>query len=858
VSSTLTIVHSPHGIDHPYEPSFEERRPRDPAGGDMVALGFLTEPGGAAESVRVEWARNGRKQTAIGARALSRGTDEDRWLVELGVVEAGDAVTYRIIGATVDGTETATPEFTFTTRTWHTATQAIRLGGQDRYSLIGSDGAPGPTITVVNDERGHRFAIRQGDVSAYPDEAGTINIGELLDLGAGPDSAIVAMRWQEEAGRLTAIDLIGTLADSERLVGFGERFDALNQRGRAFDSTVYEQYKNQGNRTYLPIPFFLSSEGYGLLVEGTTGVNFDLGRTVPDRWRCVAQVPGSGRVAFQTFSGEPENIVRCLTAATGRPQPLPLWAYGLWMSSNEWNTQARVEHEVAETVRHRIPATVLVIEAWSDEATFYIWNGAEYTATIGSGSLSLGDFTFPADAPWPDPVGMTNSLHDQGIRLVLWQIPALKDVDGPHAQHEADVAYALDQEFVLQNEDGTPYRNPFFWFKNAHIPDFTSSDATAWWMSKRRYLLDELGIDGFKTDGAEHLAGRGIRSADGRHGDELVNAYPMHYIAAYHDYARKHRNDDALTFSRAGYTGAGAYPAHWAGDENSTWEAYRRSIVAGLTAGLSGVIFWGWDIAGFSDTLPSAELYLRSTAMAAFCPIMQYHSEYNPSGPSRDRTPWNIAATSGDERAISVFRHLARVRMNLLPYIAREAEFAASHGTPLMRALLLDHPDDPIAWTIQDQYCFGHSLLIAPVVEEGATTRTLYLPAGTWIDLWSGQQQDGARWITVDAPWDRIPVFARAGAVIPLRLGHTGTLGDDTGNGLSLNDGLTWWLAVDPRGETGGGDSELDVRFAVGSDGRLTVTVPPLETDVRLSAHGYRSLVLAKSNSAREFTLELG
>jgi alpha-D-xyloside xylohydrolase len=388
---------------------------------------------------------------------------------------------------------------------------------------------------------------------------------------------------------------------------------------------------------------------------------------------------------------------------------------------------------------------------------------------------------------------MIDTLHAQGIHLVLWQIPALKDAGESHPQHDADVAHAIESGFVLRNADGSPYRNPFFWFQNAHTPDFTSTEATEWWLAKRRYLLDEMGIDGFKTDGAEHLAGRGLRASDGRRGDELINAYPVLYIDAYHRFAREHRKGQALTFSRAGHIGAGAVPAHWAGDENSTWEAYRRSIVAGLTAGLSGVIYWGWDLAGFSDALPTAELYLRSAAMAAFCPIMQYHSEYNPSGPSRDRTPWNIAEKTGDERAISLFRHFANVRMNLFPYIVQEAEHAASAGEPMMRALLLDYPDDPVAWTIADQYLFGRDLLVAPVVEEGAAGRTLYLPQGAWFDLWTGERHEGGRWITCETPWDRIPVFAPAGATIPLRLGPDGSLGSVTGNGLSRTEGVVLW-----------------------------------------------------------------
>jgi alpha-glucosidase (family GH31 glycosyl hydrolase) len=177
--------------------------------------------------------------------------------------------------------------------------------------------------------------------------------------------------------------------------------------------------------------------------------------------------------------------------------------------------------------------------------------------------------------------------------------------------------------------------------------------------------------------------------------------------------------------------------------------------------------------------------------------------------------------------------------MNLLPYVAREAAHAAANGTPLMRALLLDHPDDPVAWTVQDQYKFGRQLLVAPVVEEVATERTLYLPAGVWIDLWSGEQFMGNQWITVEAPWERIPVFAHGGSIIPLRLGEAGRLGDDTGNGVSVTDGLTYWLALDPNAERGG-DDDLGVGWTRERDGRLSISVPVVEHSVRVTAPGYR------------------
>jgi len=808
VPTEVSIIHLPAGIDHPYEPYFEERRPRDPSAGDMVALGFLTRPGNTAESVRVDWTRNGKPQAPIFARAIQRNAAEDRWLVEIGVVEAGDDVEYRITARTEGGRpQDATPPFRFKTREWASAADwHVSTTPDGRQALVSmrSTDQPGITLAVSSNLESNVVRVELvAPLEMTPNSAKSIERVQIGDNGAslniirdGQPPLPFTVRWQIEGDAIVALELTAPLAPIESLCGFGERFDALDQHGRAPDVAVYEQYKNQGSRTYLPIPFFLSSNGYGLLIEGATTVNYDLGRTAPDRWRVAFETPASIPTAIDWFLGPPAEIVRSFTAIVGRPEPLPLWAYGVWMSSNEWNTQARVEQEVEKTQLHEIPATVVVLEAWSDEATFYIWNGATSAPSPGDAAPSASDFTYPPDGPWPDPKAMIDNLHRDGLRTVLWQIPALKDTLESHPQHDQDVENALANGFVIEDDDGSPYRNPFYWFNNAHIPDFSNPAAAEWWLNKRRYLLDEMGVDGFKTDGGEHLSGRGLRAASGMRGGELVNAFPDLYAGAYHRFVKERRGRDALTFSRAGHTRAGLFPAHWAGDENSTWEAFRRSIVAGLTAGLSGVTFWGWDIAGFSDALPTVELYLRATAMATFCPIMQYHSEWNPPGmPSRDRTPWNIADKSGDPRAISLFRHFANLRMNLLPYITREAQAAVTDGTPLMRALLLDFPDDPKTWTIQDQYLFGRDLLVAPFVVEGSDTRTVYLPQGEWFDFWTGDARHGPIAFDVTMDLDRIPIYVRGGASIPLRLGADRQLFEPTGNGTSLTNGLVIVIA---------------------------------------------------------------
>jgi alpha-glucosidase (family GH31 glycosyl hydrolase) len=357
---------------------------------------------------------------------------------------------------------------------------------------------------------------------------------------------------------------------------------------------------------------------------------------------------------------------------------------------------------------------------------------------------------------------MVEWLHTQGIRVLLWQIPVMKILEQPHAQHEADRAYFEQAGFGVHEADGSLHKVRPFWFRGGFLWDVTNAAERDWWLSKRAYLLDEVGIDGFKTDGGEHLWGTDTRFADGRTGAELWNEYPRLYTQAYYDFANQKK--EAITFSRAGFVGSQRSPLHWAGDENSTWDAFRHSILAGLSAGISGISFWGWDFGGFSGSLPSAELYLRAAAMAVFCPVFQYHSEFNQHRqPSHDRTPWNIQERSGDMRVLPIFRHLLRVRQQLMPYIWQEAQHSANTGEPMMRALQLWFPE-----ASPYQYFFGRDLLICPIVEAGINRAQVYLPSGEWRDLWAKVLYTGGDMVQVDAPLEHIPVFVRAGSTAGL------------------------------------------------------------------------------------------
>jgi alpha-glucosidase (family GH31 glycosyl hydrolase) len=746
----LTLIHTPLGLEHPYEQLPEERTPRGPLADQRFTVGIAARPVGVAQRVEVvvrvgdgpaqtipawridDW--QPELEAGVGAEYLERivRVEQDVWRAELTMPAVGQTLSYEIIGyaGTSDDAE------------------AARTGP---FSLVGAAWQRGGGLTT--DQGGVIQVTREAEARQLP------GLPEIVDLA-----------WLTDGARARRVRLSARCGPGDHFYGLGERFNALDQRGGVLDVRCFEQYKNQGARTYMPIPFLLvwdaeRGAGYGLHIDSARWMQFDLAASQPDVWTLEVDLGADEALRIVPYQGDdPFAIVGAFARATGPVALPPRWAFGLWMSGNEWNSQARVLHEVEQSLAHGIAPSVLVIEAWSDETTFYIWNDAVYTPQPGDHTPRYADFSFPAGGKWPDPKAMIDHLHAHDIRVLLWQIPVLKAAPEAHAQHDADSAFYADSGFGVREADGSRHKVRPFWFRGGAIWDVTNPAERAWWLGKRAYLLDDLAIDGFKTDGGEHLWGESVMFHDGRHGDELWNAYPQLYSQAYYDFASQKR--EAITFSRAGFTGSQRAPLHWAGDENSTWEAFRHSILAGLSAAVSGIPFWGWDLGGFSGPIPTAELYLRSAAMAAFCPVMQYHSEYNAHRqPSNDRTPWNIAARTGDARVIPSFRRFVEIRERLMGYIWEEAQHSARTGEPMMRAAQITHP----AASPYDYY-FGRALLVAPVVDEGAERRMVALPPGQWRDIWTGEVYAGGDTVDVAAPLDRIPVFAAPTFTPPLPL----------------------------------------------------------------------------------------
>ncbi len=750
------LLHEPEGDRNPYDPVRWSRRPLEPTNNEPFEVGVRSSKD--IDSVMLEW------RSAQGTGSVGLTSENNVWSGRCGPFETD--CEYRFVAQDVQHAFTATEWFPVSITRWHRVT-FTELGSDDEHIHIYGNGArlslqPHDSCTIrwkLDAESG------PGDLSTSAEIQGweaRIEAGHVV-VSRDDHTLVLSVEKADVNGHVKAWKLGWQLDPVERIFGTGERFDSLNQRSMTPDIHVYEEYKQQGARTYFPLPWILSSNGYGLAIDGAARVRFDLGST--DGNQASATIPSATNAGGTWYFGSPKEIIEAYTADVGRPSPMPTWAYGPWMSGNEWDSDERIREVVARTLAEGIPSTIIVIEAWSDESTFYLFNDTTHDPVPGADKVPVE--AMHHSGKWPDPKQLIQWLHDQGIRVLLWQIPVLKDSDN-HDQHRADLDYANKADLCVgTTEDGT-YRNRGWWFPNSRIIDFTNPEARRWWFDKRAYLLDELGVDGFKTDGGEHLWGSDVRTFDGTSGHEATNKYPTQYLGAYHEFMREHGHDKPLTFSRAGFTGSQSFPAHWAGDEDSTWEAYRASLTAGLSAGASGIAFWGWDLGGFSKALPSAELYKRSTAMAAFTAIMQYHSEHNEHRlPLADRTPWNIAEHTQDENVMSVYRFYARLRMNLIPYLLAVGAEAVQTGIPMMRAMVFEYPDDCVALDIDDQFFLGSDILVAPVMTPGAEKRRVYLPDDGWWDLWSGTRMNPG-WTTVPAPPDRIPVYVRGGACIPL------------------------------------------------------------------------------------------
>lgn len=839
-----SLSHSPYGYDDLYSTQPTERAPRDPMAGDTVTVNASTSPVETGQTVWITWSKDGVAQPDIAATWQFNSGNESFWTIGFGPFARGDLISYTVHANDTGGTALTRGPFTFSVTSWSNPTKVTAVTDNHTSVDLTLDDSAGSYAPVLRlsfpaPDSVHVQLAPTGKGLTAPADTGTYQLSQnatavaiataglhvrvtrapfRMAFYAADGTTLIAeehdpatfhnLGWASDGkNTVNRIEEHFTTSSAEQFTGFGERYDYTDLHGRDVNVFIVNQYEDQAatDRTYLAAPFYLNSAGYGFYGTSTATSVFNIATYMPDMAGFTITTNGAPNptLEYYLFTGPPEHILDRYTALSGRPQLPPKWAFGLWVSANEWNSQDMVNSTLDAADANGIPVSVMVLEQWADEATFYVWHGAQYTPISGDKFLSYSDFTFAPE--WPDPKAMVAGIHNRGVRLVLWQIPAFKEIftsPTPHYPTQAppqlinDKQYAAAQHYVAA-AGNVPYRTPVHsWFGDSMIPDFTNPAAVQWWNNKRAYLVTEVGVDGFKCDGGEMVFGRHTTFADGRTGTTMHNGYPAGYLRAYVQLLAATHGTDYVLFSRAGTAGAAALSLYWAGDQASDFDSFAAAIRAGLTAGASGIPFWGWDLAGFAGPIPDSELYQRATAMATFAPVMQLHSEWADPPASAERTPWHVEQVDGDPSIITTFRTYACVRMNLLPYLYSEAKRASLSGAPIMRAMEVEFPADPQAAAQQAQYLLGPNLLVAPVITAGATTQQLYVPAGEWHDLWYSAAFSGPNMKQYGVPLDAIPVYARPGAIIPLNLNADYQLGGPIGNSTT-NEQLTFRIYPD-------------------------------------------------------------
>jgi len=517
-----------------------------------------------------------------------------------------------------------------------------------------------------------------------------------------------------------------TARADERFVGLGEKFTPLDKRGQRALMWNFDAFGSESDRSYKNVPLYLSSRGYGILVDSGLPVEFDMCQSTHS---CVQILVPDDLIDYYVLAGPaPAEVLDRYNRLTCRPLLPPKWAFGTWMSSGFFvDTQQRVLDRARRIRARGIPCDVLHLDCywqvagnWSDQR----WDTENF----------------------PDPVAMLAELAAQGFKVSLWI--------NPYVSHRSPLFGEGDERgYFLRRADGRTYVADVWHGAQpaGGIVDFTNPDATAWFQNLLRPLLRQ-GVAAFKTDFAEGVPADAV-AANGMTGIELHNIYSLLFndaVAAVTLEVIGH----GMVWARSSYLGGQRHSAQWAGDTNCGYPALGSTLRGGLSYGLTGVPFWSHDVGGFTGT-PTPDLYARWAQFGALSPLVRFHG-------TTSRLPWDFPA---DAERIAV--DALRLRYRLLPYLYSAAVESARTGAPLMRALLVDSPDDPSAWTAELEYRLGPDLLVVPMTDPDGV-RTAYLPAGCWVEFTTGEVYEGGRHITVRTPVDRPPLYVRHGALIPM------------------------------------------------------------------------------------------
>ncbi len=565
-------------------------------------------------------------------------------------------------------------------------------------------------------------------LSLFPDGKKEVALS-AYDMFSPTRHDAFALAYVERNGEANRTTFSFHAKADECFYGTGERFTKMDLSGKTFQLRNQDGQGVNNRRTYKNIPFYLSSENYGVFVHTTAFAKFSLADHSTRSAQVLVEEP---LVDFFVIGGEnPEQILFGYRQLTGFPTMPPLWSFGTWMSRMTYFSADEV-NEICDRMRAEdFPCDVIHLDTG--------WFETDW----------LCEWKFN-DERFPNPPQFIQNLKNKGYRVSLWQLPYI-------SYNAIQYKEADENDYISKSERLISGSSNFSVQDFAGTIDLTYDKATEWYKNLLRNLL-EMGVVCIKTDFGEdiHLDAEYRNMSP----EKLHNLYPLLYQKAAYE-VTKEVTGDGIIWARAGWAGCQRYPLHWGGDSACSWDGLAGSLKGGLQLGLSGFAFWSHDVPGFhgvpnfmNSVLPE-DIYVRWTQFGVFSSHLRYHG-------SHKREPWhypNIAP---------IIRKWLKLRYQLIPYILEQSEKATKTGFPVLRAMILHHPNDKTCRQIDDQYYFGDNMLVAPVMNSD-NKRDIYLPEGTWVHFFSKEVFEGEKWLrNVEVPLDEMPVFVKQGAEIPM------------------------------------------------------------------------------------------
>lgn len=503
------------------------------------------------------------------------------------------------------------------------------------------------------------------------------------------------------------------LAPDEKIYGLGESYTSFNKRGQKVVLYVDDANGVQNETSYKPIPFFMSSRGYGVFMHTSTPITCDFGKYFSG---VSSLMIGDEELDLFIFIGKPKEILNEYTNLTGKAEMPPLWSFGFWMSRITYFSE-KEGREVADKLRkNRIPSDVLHFDTG--------WFETDWRC----------DYKF-SESRFENPQKMIADLDKIGLKTCLWQLPYFVPKNSLFNE------IIKKDLFVKNNKGNLPYEDA--------VLDFSNPETVEWYQGKIKGLLDQ-GVAVIKVDFGEAAPLNGIYASE-RTGFYEHNLYPLRYNKAVSDIT-KQVTGERIIWARSTWAGSQRYPLHWGGDPANTNTAMAATLRGGLSIGLSGFTFWSHDIGGFVLKTPE-DIYSRWTPFG----MLTSHVRSHGAPPTE---PWEYG-----EDFMNAFREAVNLRYRLMPYIYSQAKESSEKGLPMLRALFIEFPDDPGSWLIDNEYLFGSDILVAPLFES-TSSRNVYCPPGKWIDYQTGEVYSEG-WHEIEAGNIPIIMLIKDGSVIP-------------------------------------------------------------------------------------------